>query len=351
MLARARIYGLCLLHILFNGEDMEISGKAKGGVARQASMTAEERSAAASKAAKAKSELGKLPQATHFGTLNIGDIGIPCAVLENGTRILSESGIADALLGTRSGASKRLKKQAEEAGALIPVFMAPGMLKPFISNDLIDGPLKPVEYNSNGKRSVGYEATILPSACDVWLKAREAGALQKQQLDKAQKAEVLMRGLAHVGIIALVDEATGFQKDRAKDALAQILEAFVAKELQPWVKTFDAEFYEGMFRLRGLPYPPEQPSFKPQYFGKLTNDIVYRRLAPGVLDALKDEAKKAEKKGKLHQHLTAGHGRQSLLKHLGKVVALMSVSDTWDDFIVKLDKVSPRLGDTLQLDI
>ncbi len=160
-----------------------------------------------------------------------------------------------------------------------------------------------------------------------------------------------MRGLAHLGIVALVDEATGYQKDRAKDALAKILEAYVAKELQPWVKTFDSDFYEQMFRLRGLSYPPENPNFRPQYFGKLTNDIVYCRLAPGVLEALKQENAKSEKKGKLHQHLTAGYGRQNLLKHLGKTQALMEVSERWQDFMTKLNKVAPRYGETIPLDL
>ncbi len=47
----------------------------------------------------------KLPKATHTGKLKIGDIVIPCAVLDNGVRILSEHGITTAF-GSRSGASK-----------------------------------------------------------------------------------------------------------------------------------------------------------------------------------------------------------------------------------------------------
>jgi hypothetical protein len=60
----------------------------------------------------------------------------------------------------------------------------------------------------------------------------------------AERADILMRGLAHIGIIALVDEATGYQRDRARDALTRILEAFIAKELQPWLRTFRADFYQ-----------------------------------------------------------------------------------------------------------
>ncbi|WP_082081254.1 P63C domain-containing protein [Methylocucumis oryzae] len=120
---------------------------------------------------------------------------------------------------------------------------------------------------------------------------------KNNKIDSQQNliAETLIRGFARVGISALVDEATGYQKDREKDALAKILEAFVAKELQPWIKTFDHEFYENMFRLRGIPYPPKNSNYKPSYFGHLTNDIVYRRLAPGVFRCFKRRSKKGRK--------------------------------------------------------
>src|SRR5574340_278273 len=94
--------------------DEEVDGRARGGIARAAKLTPEQRKESAMKAVAAKKELASLPKATHTGTLKISDIEIPCAVLEDGTRVFSESGITEALLGVRSGASKRLKKQAEE---------------------------------------------------------------------------------------------------------------------------------------------------------------------------------------------------------------------------------------------
>src|SRR5439155_16246024 len=106
--------------------------------------------------------------------------------------------------------------------------------------------------------------------------------------------------LAHVGIIALVDEATGYQEVRTKDALAKILEAFIDKELQPWIRTFPADFYRELFRLRGLDYESENVK-RPQYFGILTNNIVYERLAPGVLDELRVVTPKDEKGRRRHK--------------------------------------------------
>ena len=86
-------------------------------------------------------------------------------------------------------------------------------------------------------RGVLHRDEGLPAACHFWMKTRDAGILQDQQLDKAKKAEILMRGLAHVGIIALVDEATGYQYERARQALEEILERFISNELRKWVKT------------------------------------------------------------------------------------------------------------------
>jgi hypothetical protein len=164
----------------------------------------------------------------------------------------------------------------------------------------------------------------------------------------ADRAEILMRGLAHIGIIALVDEATGYQKDRARDALARILEAFVAKEIQPWVKTFPDEYYAQMFRLRGLDYPNDSVK-RPQYFGTLTNDVVDKRLAPGVLDELKKVIPKNEmtgrRKGTLSQALTRNIGYPKLREHLGAVIAYMTMSKDYPDFIEKLDRFRPRFGE------
>jgi hypothetical protein len=123
---------------------------------------------------------------------------------------------------------------------------------------------------------------------------------------RLQRAKPSGAGERVSAIIALVDEATGFQRDRAKDALARILEAFIAKELQPWIRTFPTEFYQEIFRLRGLEYPTDSVQ-RPQYFGILTNDVVYKRLAPGVLEELKKVTPKNEAgrpMGKYFQMLT-----------------------------------------------
>jgi len=323
-----------------------------GGKKRAESLTEWQRKEIASKAAVARwTEDANLPKAEYGGEIVIGNLRIPCAVLDNGKRVVSENGITTALLGSRSGASKRLKKASEADGAPLPIFLAPGQLKPFISNELINGPLKQIVYKDGRKKVVGYGAEILPAVCDVWLKAREAGALQNQQKQKALKAEILMRGLAHIGVIALVDEATGYQDFRDRQALQQILEEFIAKELQPWVKTFPDDYYENLFRLKAWNYKPLDTS-RPGVVGRYTNNLIYERLAPGVLKELKRITPKntsGRRKHKFFQKLTPETGHPKLKEHISNIVVLMKVNDDWEVFMGMVDKALPKYMDGRQL--
>lgn len=312
-----------------------------GGKARAEGMTEMERAESARRAAEARwAKAGKTPavqRATHAGTLKIGDIELACAVLEDGTRVISERGLLAGMGITFGG---QLARGADK----LPLFVASKNLRPFIDNDLTVLLQSPIEYRPlhGGKAAHGLRAELIPKVCGVWLSARDAGALQERQLRVATKADILIRGLAEVGVVALVDEATGYQDARARDALAKILEAFVQKELRKWVKTFPPEFYKEMFRLRSLPYTGTVKS--PRYIGHLTNDIVYSRLAPGVLDELKRVTPRNESgkpKHKLHQHLTNDVGHPKLLQHLASVTTLMRASDKWDQFKRLLDRALP----------
>jgi hypothetical protein len=223
-------------------------------------------------------------------------------------------------------------------------FLALDNLKPFVSEELEDS-TKPIVFRTpGGAKAYGYRAEILPKVCEVYLHARESDALLKTQEKFARACEILMRGLAHVGIIALIDEATGYQDVRARDALAKILEAFVAKELRRWVKTFPIEYYKEMCRLRAVPYP--DGSFKlPSYFGHLTNDLVYARLAPGVLAELRRKnptVRPGRRKHKHFQWLTDDIGDPRLRQHLWSVITLMRASDHWDQFYVMAERALPR---------
>ncbi len=124
-------------------------------------------------------------------------------------------------------------------------------------------------------------------------------------------------------------------------------------DLAPWVNeseplpTFPADYYRQLYRLRGLQYPPAKANQMPRYFGTLTNDVVYARLAPGVLEELHrltPRDSKGRLKTHLHRRLTEDVGHPRLLTHLGAVIALMKVADDcdWDGFMRLLDRHYPR---------
>lgn len=321
---------------------------AAGGKARAKRLNKTKRSDIARQAALVRWS-GPILKATHGDAdhpLNIGGVTIPCYVLEDGTRVLSQRGMVAGLgmaFGSRSAGADRLTAFAAGKG-----------ISAFVSNELMALLQNPIKFHHSGGGGIayGYPATLLADLCDVVLEARKAGALQKQQEHIATQAEILVRGFARVGIIALVDEATGYQDARSRDALAKILEAFVTRELKKWVSTFPAEYYKELFRLQGWTFPtlPKDMNKRPVMVGKITNDIVYDRLAPGVKDELHRMTPRDDKgrlKQKLFQRLTTDVGSPRLKEHLASVIALMKASDDWQQFMKSLNRALPKWSDNL----
>jgi len=305
--------------------------QSKGGMARAQRLSKEERRAIAAAGAqarwaRAKPDREKLPRAI-CGSLErpllLGEIAIPCYVLEDERRMLTLGGLTDGMGLARGGSMVGGMNRLE-------LFASGKIIKPFIPNDLFERVQSPVVFlTPTGSMAYGYEASILTDLCDAVLNMRAAGVLQSQQKKIAQRCEVLMRALARVGLIALIDEATGFQELRERDALHRILEAYMSKELLPWSRRFPVEFYREMFRLMNWEFDPSS-NRKPPFVGKLTNQLVYEKLPPGVLDALRKRnpviAETKRRRHKHHQFLSDEIGNPHLEKQIVQVVALMRAS-------------------------
>jgi len=291
----------------------------------------------------------KLPKATYGSPerpLKIGDIELPCYVLDDGRRVLVQRGMVRSLAMKRGTAGKRI------AGDRLVQFTSTKSINPFVSEDLAAVINNPIKFKTaKGAIAHGYEATVLADLCDAVLAAREAGALNPQQRHIADRCELLVRGFARVGIVALVDEVTGYQQARIRHALAEILDKFIAKELSKWAKTFPDEFYREMFRLKGWPYDPKSVK-RPSVIGRYTEDLVYKRLAPGVLKELKRLNPTDEKGHRKHKHfqwLTQHEGYWKLKSHLDTVTAFMRGSSTWDRFYRLLQRSLPQYGETIDM--
>ena len=335
---------------------MSDSIQSKGGKARAEALSADERRKIARQAAQARWSAfdqendGPLPKAIASGVLRVGEI--PCAVLddEDNTRVLTQSGFLTAI-----GRFPNPKSASNPDLAQLPAFLRAKNLEPFISNNLAISST-PIIFESErrggagGGKALGYRAQLLPDVCWVYAKAQMAGKLLPGQAHVAEACTRLLEALTNVAIDALVDEATGFQDMRTKDALIKLLEKYVSKDAFPWLPTFDDEFYRQMFRLHGYTYDPNSVK-RPMVFARRTEDI-YNRLAPGVrseLQKLVKRGKSGRPSEKLFQHLTENEGYQQLLKMLEGVKVIQKLSNDYKDYEAKLNKVYPRFNDTLPL--
>ena len=270
--------------------------------------------------------------------LVIGEIEIPCYVLEGETRVLAQRGLVSSM-GISWASSIEV-----EGGARMPRFAASKSLQPHITAETRAGLTNPILFSYEGNIAYGYPATLLPDLCDAYLAARADGDLQPQQKHIAERCELLMRGFARGGIIALVDEATGYEAVRGNLTLAKIVEKFIAPELQLWTKTFSDEFYSEICRLNGWG-DFNRSTNCPSVVGCYTNDIVYDRLAPGVLKELQSRNPvtiNGHRRFRHHQYLTPDHGHPKLREHLIGVIALMRSYNDWDDFKRGLSRSFPK---------
>jgi len=281
--------------------------------------------------------------ATHSGRVRIGKWEIQAFNLPDGRRILEKSAFKEVL-------------------SVDPVKSGTGLLQTLVKHPLLRNNAVAVKISiftnpitfkdNNGKLTNGFEAEALVDLCKFLLKAREIGALRTaQQLRYAQAAEDLIVSLANVGIIAIIDEATGFQKTRSTDALQALLDRFLLKAFAAWAKRFPDEFYSEMFRLKGWTWQGRSVN-PPQCVASYTKQIVYERLAPGILDELERRNpanENGERPNKHHQWLTTDVGHPALTLHLHAVTALMKASKTWGAFLNSLEAAFPKLGDQMDM--
>lgn len=320
--------------------------KAKGGTARALALTPEQRKEIASKAAKARWG-DDLPRATHGSPdkpIRIGDIEIQCYVLPDETRVLSQGALYLALGMSQGGGKGGVRKIV----ALLDRLQKKGIE----INDLVARANQPIRFipPHGGNPADGYEATTLPDICAALIKAGQAGALDTRLKYLADRAAMLQHGFATLGIIGLVDEATGYQNIRARDALQAFLDRFLRKEFAAWVKTFPDEFFQELFRLKNWRW--KGTSRRPGVVGTYINDLIYDRLGEGVLEELKRRNPTDEngrRKAKHFQWLTEEIGNPALAQHMYATIGIMRASETWEGFKLVFYRAFPKKGENLAL--
>ena len=277
--------------------------------------------------------------------LLLGDLSLPCYVLDDGTRVFSGRGIQKALGGGGS-----------QSGTWLTTFSNSSSMSPYIPAGVLDrfnSPIPFVRAGAGGSQSMtyGYEATLLIDLCNAILSAGEYGIVDESLI---AHANIIIRSVAKVGIIALVDEATGYDKakEKAKDELQNFLHQFMSEEAAKWVKTFDDTFFEDLYKMRNWTWT--QTNQRPGIVGQWINDIVYKRIAPLIyteLQRVNPRNENGNRSYKHHQFLTDEVGKPKLQKHLEAVHALAVASKyNWSRFMDMLDMVYPTKNQQLPID-
>ena len=271
--------------------------------------------------------------------LHLGELEIPCYVLEDGTRVFSGRGIQKAI-GYDNKSGQWMSSFCKMEGISSYICAGDNSISERLSN-----PVKFKRNDAGGSQSTtnGYEVTLLVDICSAIIDANRAGVFNDETI--VRNADIIIRSVAKVGIIALVDEATGYQYERENDELQKILKAYISEELLPWQKRFPDIFYKELFRLNGWDFTVKGIKKRPGIIGKWTNMFIYEELPNGVLDELKKKTPKNEsgnRTSRYHQLLTLDIGEPNLEKQINKVITLFRVSDNMKQFCDNFKKMKMR---------
>lgn len=274
-----------------------------------------------------------LPTAIFWGALDLVGVQLPCYVLDDGQRIIGRTAANEMLTGVRG--SGKFEGTISVAS-----------LKPFLDSESIIGQLvafRLPDVEGLGKNVKGLPADLLIDVCRGFVAALESSynqpsdtdypLLTPRQREMAIQASIFLGAVAKVGLDALIDEATGYQEVREKDALAIKLKAYLEDEMRKWEKTFPDELWMEFGRLTNW-----QGSIKrrPKYWGKLVMELIYEYLDPDVAQWLRENAPKPRGGQNYHQWLSSQYGLKKLIEHIWMVIGMARACDTMHELKQKM---------------
>ncbi|MBI1374192.1 MAG: hypothetical protein GC159_15855 [Phycisphaera sp.] len=324
--------------------------QSKGGNARAKKLSPERRSEIAKKAnmarwAKRRVENaaennlpdGELPEAAYKGFLRVMGVEVPCYVLNTGQRVIGRTSATEMLTGIKGG------------GAL-EKYIGVSSLKPFINKDLVLEQMigfRLPEVEGLDRDVKGLPADAFIDICRGFVAAMEASndpgskiKLTQRQTEMALNASVFLAACAKVGLDALIDEATGYQYERAEDALEVKLRAYLTDEMRKWEKTFPDELWREFARLTNWKGTVTQ---RPKYWGKLVMELVYEYLDKDVADWLRENAPRPRKGQNYHQWLSDQYGLKKLVEHIWKLIGVASTCESMSELKQRMAELYGRV--------
>jgi hypothetical protein len=331
----------------------ELKESANGGIARAAALTKTERVEIAKTAADARWSK-EMPEILCEGMLPLGNVSIPSYVTTDGQRLISGRGMQEALRLV----DEEVPLSGQKPGSRMTRLLNNKKLKPLIFKAKSPDHFLPIKARWKGKIINGYNAEMLADICDGMLAARSEGlTLNARQAIVTAQCEVLMRAFAKVGITALIDEATGYQKLRPADGLRTVFDLILKKELASWFKRFPDEFYENIYKLKGWEWQGMAKN-RYQVVAHYTNDLLYERIMPGLPEEFNRRNPKNTKGHRPYknQQLLNEIGEKLFAQQMFTILAvqracLNKTRDKWGYFTRMIDEILPKKGKAQQLDL
>jgi hypothetical protein len=278
--------------------------------------------------------------------MRIGQWIVQCHVLDDERRIISQSDFSEIL---------ELDGKVSERGAQVASLLGHRAMASESISRLIEALRQPVVFRTaSGSAASGFEGALVVDYCHAVLRARQQRLIGGPLIERyCVAAENLLLSVSKVGIVALIDEATGYQHARPRKALQELLDRYLRHHWAAWAKRFPDDFYVEMFRLKKWDWKGMKVQ-RPAVVGHYTNDLVYSRLAPAILDELRKRNptdEQGRRKRRHHQWLTDDVGHPALSHHLHTVIAFMRASHDWAFFKRQMDRAFPKIGETYLLEL
>lgn len=268
-------------------------------------------------------EIDELPFAKWRGKIDLGGNELDCYVLSDERRVLSSGSTTKAIANVDRGS--------------LQDYIGQKALNPYIDKDKVLQ--ETIRFSIPGTQwaAIGITTEHFESICRGYVRALYDGAnLTERQREIAIRCAMLTAGLVRTGLDALVDEATGYQYERAEDALQVKLRAFIAEELRAWEKTFPDELWEEFGRLTGWKTPLQS---RPKWWGKLVTELIYDTLDTDVATYLKEN--KPPPGVRWHSQLTENVGVRQLVSRCFEVIGM---AKTCDDIHELRQRVAQHYG-------
>ncbi|TYQ00349.1 P63C domain-containing protein [Tenacibaculum adriaticum] len=258
------------------------------------------------------------------------------AILNNGTRIITEEAIFKAFNKSRRG---RVKKEVDDK-KMLP-FIDIHNYQEFIDEDL-EKMLKTINYYTIDKELIkGYNAEILPKLCKVYLAAEKQKKLPTQQLSLAKVSEDLLAELLEREIKDLIDNSVSYKYDKENKEVLKIFKKHLGKDFYIWQKIFPIVFFKELFRLNGWSFIIAEIKIRPSIISTWINKLIFEELPDKTIEELQSSKPKIGYIKPFDFFLTNDIGNPLLKTQINKVITLFLLSNNmeqmWSQFnILKL---------------